>query len=157
MKNIPYHTYIYDSPAGRLGIIFDNEVIIRIDLNPSEARSAGEITVGVATLLEELDDYFAGGRPTFTIPDIRVGTPFMRCVWKALTRIPYGDTVTYARLAESIGHPGAYRAVAQACKRNPYPIIIPCHRVVASGGGIGGYAVGIGMKTALLSLENNFK
>lgn len=157
MNNMTLHTNIYSSPVGRLGIVFDNETIIRIELNAAPASDAMTITENVIRLRNELDDYFAGRHPTFTLPDISIGTPFMQRVWRELTHIPYGETVSYADLAAKVGSPNGYRAVAQACKRNPYPIIIPCHRVVASHGGIGGYAGGISMKEMLLSHEKQTK
>ena len=80
------------------------------------------------------------------------GTPFQQAVWLAIMQIPYGSTITYSELAKRIGHPRAVRAVANACGANPFPIVIPCHRVVAKSG-IGGYAFGIDQKRHLLRLE----
>ena len=81
------------------------------------------------------------------------GTPFQVCVWKEMLRIPAGATRSYAEVARSIGRPTAFRAVAQACGANPVPIVVPCHRVVASGGKLGGYTGGIDRKVALLASE----
>lgn len=81
------------------------------------------------------------------------GTQFQRKVWDELRTIPYGKTITYKQLAEQVGAPKAHRAVATACKLNPMPVIIPCHRVVPSSGGIGNYALGVEMKKALLDRE----
>ena len=75
-------------------------------------------------------------------------------VIKELTQIPYGETCSYAELAKRIGHPRAHRAVGSANGRNPLPIIYPCHRVIASSGGLGGYSGGLKIKTALLELES---
>ena len=90
-------------------------------------------------------------------PDIDAlpGTPFQRDVWRALTRIPRGEVRTYKQLAEMAGHPNAVRAVANAVGKNPMPPIIPCHRVVRSDGGIGGYSApgGLRRKRALLAAE----
>ena len=80
------------------------------------------------------------------------GTPFQVAVWKAMLRIPAGKTRSYAEVARAIGRPSAYRAVAQACGANPIPVIVPCHRVVASNG-LGGYTGGIERKIHLLSVE----
>lgn len=82
------------------------------------------------------------------------GTPFQKRVWKAIQKIPYGKTLTYKELAKKVGSPNAYRAVGSACGKNPLPIIIPCHRVVASNG-IGGFTGGLKLKKKLLKLEQN--
>ena len=82
---------------------------------------------------------------------------FQEKVWREIEKIPYGKTTTYKKIAEKIGQPKAYRAVANACGKNPLPIIRPCHRVICSNGNIGGYSFGSGtiLKKALLSLESN--
>lgn len=81
------------------------------------------------------------------------GTPFQRSVWKAMLSIPHGSTVSYGDLARRVGRPGAARAVGQAVGSNPIPLLIPCHRVVAADGGLGGFGGGLAMKTALLRQE----
>lgn len=101
----------------------------------------------------QLEEYFAGTRRAFDLPLALGGTSFQRSVWLALARIDYGSTWTYGELAAAVGHPAAYRAVGQANGSNPIPIILPCHRVVASGGRLGGYGGGLPMKRALLTLE----
>ena len=101
----------------------------------------------------QLEEYLGGKRREFKLDYHLDGTDFQKDVWTALTRIPYGRTVSYAELAEMSGHPGAYRAAGNANGRNPIPIIIPCHRVVRSDGGIGGYSLGTELKTRLLRLE----
>ena len=89
--------------------------------------------------------------------DLSTATPFQRQVWEKTRLIPYGETRSYSWVAEQIGKPGAARAVGQALARNPLPIIIPCHRVVASDGKLCGFAGGLGMKRRLLSLEASAK
>ena len=81
------------------------------------------------------------------------GTPFQLAVWNEMLRIPPGSTRSYGELARRIGKPKAFRAVAQACGANPVPIVVPCHRVVASGGALGGYTGGLDRKLALLASE----
>ena len=85
------------------------------------------------------------------------GTEFQNLVWKEISRIPYGQTMSYKEIAARIGHPKSSRAVANACGKNPYPIIIPCHRVICSNGKLGGYSGpgGISEKRRLLKNENN--
>ncbi|MFH0799713.1 MAG: methylated-DNA--[protein]-cysteine S-methyltransferase [Pseudomonadota bacterium] len=85
--------------------------------------------------------------------DILSGTPFQRCAWKKIATIPWGETRSYAWLARAIGKPSAFRAVANACGKNPVPIIIPCHRVISSDGTIGGFSSGIKLKRIFLKLE----
>jgi methylated-DNA-[protein]-cysteine S-methyltransferase len=101
----------------------------------------------------QLNEYFAGKRTEFDLPLELEGTEFQREVWTSLAEIPYGKTISYAELAMMVGRPSAFRAVGQANGANPIPIVLPCHRVVASGGGIGGYGGGLAMKRQLLSLE----
>ncbi len=87
----------------------------------------------------ELAEYFAGERRDFSLPLEAAGTAFQHSVWAALRAIPFGETRSYGELARALGRPGAARAVGQANARNPLPIVVPCHRVLASGGGLGGY------------------
>jgi methylated-DNA-[protein]-cysteine S-methyltransferase len=102
----------------------------------------------------QLGEYFAGVRRAFDLPlDLR-GTPFQLRVWNALLRIPYGETRTYGQLAAALGQPGAARAVGAANGANPVGIIVPCHRVVAAGGGLGGFGGGLDRKRFLLALES---
>lgn len=102
---------------------------------------------------KQLDAYFQGTLTSFSLPISLTGTEFEKSVWHELLRIGYGETVSYKDIAKRIGKPGAVRAVGMACKRNPIGIIVPCHRVVASGGKPGGYNGGIEKKLFLLQLE----
>lgn len=105
-------------------------------------------------LARRLSAYFAGHRVDFLDKlDLSTATPFQREVWGATRLIPYGETRSYAWVAAQIGKPEAVRAVGQALRRNPLPVIIPCHRVLASNGGLGGFSGGLEMKRFLLSLE----
>ncbi len=101
----------------------------------------------------QLREYAAGERRVFEVPlDLR-GTPFQLAVWNRLLEIPYGETRTYKEIALLLDKPLAVRAVGTANGANPVPIIVPCHRVVASGGGLGGYSAGLHIKERLLRLE----
>ena len=100
----------------------------------------------------QLDEYFAGNRRRFDLPLAPRGTAFQRRVWQALLSIPYGGTITYGELARRVGNLRAARAVGRANGANPIAIIVPCHRVVATGG-IGGYGGGLDIKRKLLTLE----
>jgi len=105
--------------------------------------------------LSQIREYLAGRRRAFDLPlDFRCATPFRRRVMEALLEVPWGETVTYGELARAVGSPSP-RAVGQAVGWNPIPIIIPCHRVLASGGELGGYSGGLDRKRYLLSLEGS--
>ena len=106
-----------------------------------------------APLRAQLDEYFAGRRTAFDLPLEYPGSPFQRRVWDALRRIPYGETRSYAQLAREIGAPGSARAVGTANGANRIAIVIPCHRVIAADGGLGGYGGGLWRKLRLLELE----
>jgi O-6-methylguanine DNA methyltransferase len=103
--------------------------------------------------LDQLREYFAGKRQTFSVPMACEGTAFQKKVWRALQRIPYGQTVTYKEIARQIGEPKAFRAVGLANNRNPIGIIVPCHRVIGANGKLIGYGGGLQMKEKLLQLE----
>jgi O-6-methylguanine DNA methyltransferase len=103
----------------------------------------------------ELDEYFCGQRREFTLDlDLR-GSDFQVRVWRALLDIPYGQTRSYAELSRAIGRDGAFRAVGSANGANPIAIIVPCHRVIAADGTLGGYAGGLDLKRRLLALEKS--
>jgi len=104
--------------------------------------------------VRELREYFAGRRTKFSVPLDLEGTPFQRRAWAAMCKIPFGDTISYAEQASAMRAPRAMRAVGSANGANPVPIIVPCHRVVASNGGLGGYALGLAMKRWLLAHES---
>jgi methylated-DNA-[protein]-cysteine S-methyltransferase len=105
----------------------------------------------------ELQEYLAGQRRRFRVPLDLKGTPFQRRVWKALCDIPYGQTRSYGEIARRIGQPGAARAVGMGNHTNPVAIVVPCHRVIASDGSLGGYAGGLKRKLHLLSLEEEHR
>ena len=102
----------------------------------------------------QLQQYFQGIRHDFDLPiDTSLGTEFQQQVWRALQDIKYGEAISYATLAQRVGNPKGYRAVANANGKNPFSIIIPCHRVIASDGKLGGYTGGLDKKEYLLALE----
>ncbi len=101
----------------------------------------------------EIHEYFSGDRKKFTVPLDFEGTDFQKKVWSELVKIPYGTTVSYRDIATRISSPKAVRAVGSANGRNPLWIVVPCHRVIAADGGLGGYAGGLKMKSKLLELE----
>lgn len=113
-------------------------------------RAVEEVLDRAAT---QLGEYFDGSRRRFELPLVPVGTPFQMAAWEVLRRIPYGETISYRQQAEALGDPAKARAVGSANGRNPLPIVVPCHRVCASGGGLGGFTGGLGLKRWLLDHE----
>ena len=142
------------SPVGSLVLRASTKGLVSIDRGKA-ARVKGEPEAerNVALAARELDEYFAGKRRKFTVPLDLHGTPFQLEVWRTLRRIPFGKAVSYGEEARMLGKPKAARAVGSANGRNPVPIIVPCHRVVASDGSLGGYSAGLPMKRKLLALE----
>ena len=121
----------------------------------TQIRTFGPETVSVANAQarQELTEYFAGTRRTWTLPLDVDGSAFFQEVWTVLRRIPYGQTHTYTQLAADAGRPRAFRAAGAACALNPVPLIIPCHRAVGSNGSLRGFGGGLDMKRALLDME----
>lgn len=107
----------------------------------------------VGEAFRQLREYFAGKRAEFDLPLAPEGTVFQRAVWRQLQEIPYGETISYGELARRVGNPKASRAVGSANGANPLPIVIPCHRVIASDGTLGGFGGGMPTKQMLLALE----
>ena len=151
------YQYQWKSPLGTLdlfmqqdaltGLYFEDHVPVpRICSGVRDARA-------FATVIRQLEQYFAGERTTFDVPIALQGTPFQRDVWSCLTQIPCGQTTNYATIAARLNRSGAARAVGGAVSRNPVSIIVPCHRVVGAGGKLTGFAGGIERKTKLLQLE----
>ena len=105
-------------------------------------------------VIRQLQAYFSGELKEFNVQLAMEGTEFQLRVWNALRAIPYGETISYARLAERIGNPKAVRAVGLANGSNPIPIIVPCHRVIGSDGSLTGFGGGLSTKKRLLELEN---
>ncbi|MEE8587570.1 MAG: methylated-DNA--[protein]-cysteine S-methyltransferase [Acidobacteriota bacterium] len=130
------------------------EVSFQEGVNPAMLRAGW---VEDQDFLEEparqLQSYLAGSLRRFDLRLAPRGTPFQQKVWRALEEIPYGRTITYSELAQSIGRPAACRAVGAANGRNPLPIVLPCHRVIGSNGTLTGYGAGLKFKEALLQLE----
>ena len=144
-----------DTPIGRLVLESDGDVLIGVWL-PNERRHGRHDVDDVPPVLKEtatqLEEYFAGERPNSTSPWSSTARPSSARSGPSCSRIPYGKTISYGELARRVGRPNGPRAVGQANGRNPIPIIVPCHRVLASNG-IGGYGGGLKVKRALLALE----
>jgi methylated-DNA-[protein]-cysteine S-methyltransferase len=156
---------IFRVGVGWVGVLASEAGLLRVTL---PQRSASEVyqqlsdSVNRAVLspdrfqdlMERLGAYFDGRKMDFPDRlDLSGATPFQREVWEVARRIPYGETRSYLWVAELMGKPGAVRAVGQALGRNPLPVIVPCHRVLASSGRLGGFRGGLEMKRFLLHLE----
>ncbi len=143
------------SPVGTWVVEGDERSVTRV-LMPHEptAPSRGSAPAAVATAADQLSEYFAGTRTRFRVALAKVAaTDFQREVWDALCAIPYGQVRTYGDVAAAVGRPKAGRAVGNANHVNPWPVFVPCHRVVGAGGTLGGYGGGVDVKLFLLELE----
>jgi len=149
---------VHPSPIGPLTLVARDGCLTRLimedqahaaDLPPGSRRDDASF----ADVRRQLDEYFAGTRTAFDVPVRLHGTEFQRAVWAQLCAIPFGSTISYGELARRVGNPGAARAVGSANGRNPIAVIVPCHRVIAGDGSLGGYGGGIARKTTLLDLE----
>ena len=160
------HVARFDSPLGALRVAGTARGLAYLELPHASGRGLSgwlerqaqpvELAPGFAPNREavrQILEYLAGKRREFALPlDLR-GTPFQLQVWQQLLEIPYGETRSYGEIARAIGRPGAMRAVGGANGANPVALVVPCHRVVQSGGRLGGYRGGVELKARLLALE----
>jgi methylated-DNA-[protein]-cysteine S-methyltransferase len=151
---------VYCSPIGELLLTSDGKALTGLYMCEHKGRPAHgpepsweRVDSAFRAVREQLDAYFEGGLRAFELPLRMDGTPFQHLVWAGLRAIPYGETVSYAELARRIGRPGASRAVGSANGRNPISIVVPCHRVIAADGTLGGYGGGLERKDFLLQHE----
>ena len=152
-----YYCYL-DTPIGELLLAGDDDALSLVSFPEGSMRRDPEPDwiyneKPFAAARQQLTEYFAGERRTFDLPLRFSGTEFQMSVLQALRQIPYGETTSYADIAERIGRPKAVRAVGAANGRNPIPIIVPCHRVIGSHGDLTGFGGGLDTKEALLRLE----
>ncbi len=163
-KEIKYTKY--QSPVGTIFLAVSSKGLLSLFFTESESefldtmqKKYGEkpesYSLSFGKIFNLLDRYFNGEAVEFDIKIDLAGTPFRQSVWAELRKIPYGSTLTYGQVARVVGNPAASRAVGGACGANPLPVVVPCHRVVASGGGLGGYSAGEGLvlKKKLLLIE----
>lgn len=149
---------IHATPAGTYVIVVDGGAVTGIYRAgqrhlPLEAAWGERDDEAAADAALQLDEYFAGKRPSFDLPLAPRGTDFQKAVWAAIARVPFGETRTYGEVAVDVGRPGAARAVGAATGRNPISIVVPCHRVMGAAGAMTGYAGGLETKALLLELE----
>ena len=146
-----------ESPVGPIVIGADHEAIIALNFaapgeSVPDAVANGPSRALLRAAARQLEDYFAGRRTCFNLPLKLAGTPFRRAVWAALRDVPFAATQTYGDIARRVA--SAPRAVGNACGANPIAIIVPCHRIVAAGGGLGGFSGGAGCATKSLLLDH---
>jgi len=144
------------SPVGDLWVTATEKGICGVS-NKSSARKKGVVSAKAEKWLKqaekELNEYFSGKRKEFHLPLDLEGTPFQLRVWKAIASTPYAWTISYKDLARKVGNADAVRAAGTACGANPVLILIPCHRILTSDGGLGGFAAGLRVKKWLLAME----
>ena len=148
-------------PIGEIGVVCSENGLREVSVRKPTRSFAGSSLSSQGSLeavfaqraLTEIAEFLSGRRREFTVPLDLKGTRFQLQVWEALLRIPYGETRSYGEIARAVGRPKAARAVGMANHWNPVAIVVPCHRVVASDGSLGGYAGGLAMKSSLLCLE----
>ena len=150
-----------DTPIGELLLAGRHEALCLIGFPEGPMRRAPDAdwTYNEEPFLaarEQLREYFAGDRKDFDLPMRLNGTEFQLRVLEELQKIPYGDTASYADIAKHIGNPRAVRAVGAANRRNPVPIVVPCHRVIGSNGDLTGFGGGLDTKKTLLKLEAEY-
>lgn len=141
----------FSTRVGSFTVTEEDGVIVRIAFGAKSG--AQDETKTLKEARRQLRAYAEGKRISFTFPYRWTGTPFQDAVWKALEQIPFGKLLSYGAIAEQIGKPGGARAVGNAAGHNPLPIVVPCHRVIASGKRLGGFGPGPTWKKKLLSLE----
>lgn len=148
----------FDTPIGELLLAGDVDRLSMIGFPKGAMRRDPEADwiyneQPFETVCEQLGEYFCGQRKEFDLPLKLSGSKFQISVLEALLQIPYGETMSYSAIAKQIGNPKALRAVGAANGRNPIPIVVPCHRVIGSGGDLTGFGGGLDTKEALLRLE----
>jgi len=144
---------VWQSPIGPLTLCGSERGLVSLLFGRHVPKDAKEDARATAECRRQLEEYFAGERREFDLPlDLR-GTEFQLRCWRALLKIPYGETRTYAQQAKAVGCPRGFRAVGLANHDNPIAIVVPCHRVINTGGKLGGYGGGLDLKARLLRLE----
>lgn len=150
-------TYKIATKIGNLYVTCENEKIVRLESLQNGVAICNHKNDLIEKLKLQLDEYFNDKRKVFDLPIKLYGTLFQLKVWQALCQIPYGKTLTYKEVAEKIGNKKAFRAVGNACNKNPVMILVPCHRVIGTNGKLTGYAGGLELKERLLNLEKDSK
>ncbi len=151
--------WVYETALGKVALAEENGKITHLFFGGEQTpkETVHRETGALKEAARQLDEYLQGERRAFDLPLAPAGTAFQVRVWEALSKIPYGETTSYGKLAAEIGKPGGARAVGMANNRNPIPVFIPCHRVVGADGSLTGYGGGLPIKEKLLALEKSQK
>ena len=149
-------TAFINTPVGMLRISADAVGVTAIDFAQKAGRTTQDLNERLEGPIKELKEYFSGKRSVFTFKMNPRGTEFQKQVWKEISKIPAGKTLSYSEVAKKIKRPKAFRAVAMALHRNPIGIVVPCHRVIGKSGSLTGYAGGLSKKSWLLDHEKKF-
>ena len=146
---------LYDAPIGKMIIVSNGVSLIEIDhVNHEEPMTSNPDEL-CQRATKQLDEYFAGKRTSFDLPLQPKGTDFQLKAWVALTTIPYGETISYGEQAKRMDNPKAVRAVGGANGKNPFSVVVPCHRVIGANGTLTGYTGGMNRKEWLLDFERS--
>ncbi|MBG24386.1 MAG: cysteine methyltransferase [Idiomarinaceae bacterium] len=140
------------SPLGPISVRSDGACVTAVEFCDESSKEGSKCEV-LSAAIAQLEDYFAGRLQTFDLPLSPEGTAFQQRVWQALTKVPYGTTSSYAKIAQAIENPKGVRAVGMANSKNPIAIVIPCHRIIGANGTLTGYAGGLDKKAWLLQHE----
>jgi O-6-methylguanine DNA methyltransferase len=151
--SVQWHAILRPAERVVLGAVASERGLCRLSFGEANSQSGGSHELLTRAALQ-LEEYFAGSRRVFDLPLDLQGTAFQLRVWNALLQIPYGETRSYAEIARAVGAPKAVRAVGAANGANPVGIIVPCHRVIGSNGGLTGFGGGLDLKRRLLALES---
>jgi len=154
----------FASPLGPMLAVAEDSALVNVDFTDAKyAPAVGPSWIEdpswqpLRDCAAQLAEYFAGERGRFHLPLAPRGTAWQLRVWKEIAKVPYGETISYAELAQRAGSAGSARAAGGATGRNPLAIVVPCHRIVATGGSLTGYAGGLRRKEKLLALEGAFE
>lgn len=143
--------YLVASSEGLRGVFWEEQAV---PMAPSLNGPEKQIQI-LATAAQQIEEYLAGKRTRFELPLAPEGTDFQQRVWQELMKIPYGKTFSYSDIAHNLKNEKAVRAVGTANGKNPLCLIVPCHRVIAANGSLGGYSGGLEIKKKLLDLERS--
>ncbi len=146
---------VFSSMLGNIRIEANEHTLLEVSLTQEDVSTGASSHPILTRTQQAIEAYLKGASQHFSLPVKLQGTPFEQDVYRALMAIPYGTTQSYQDIAKSIDRPRAARAVGQACGKNPLLLVVPCHRVVASDGSLGGFAHPLALKKKLLILEQN--
>jgi methylated-DNA-[protein]-cysteine S-methyltransferase len=145
----------FETRFGAMTVAVDDDgAVVSLDFRECVPEGSTLDPLKTRQAKRQIQEFCDGERTAFELPLAPDGTDFQRLVWAEIARIPYGQTRTYGQIAAAVGNKDAARAVGAASGANPIPLIVPCHRVIAADGGLGGFAYGTGIKTRLLAFES---